>query len=679
MPPRHATDTTNIKEVVGTSLMLTVVPLLVLAITKGLLFASYWRLGMHWTAFTYFRSAVNDYRAFLFVFLAVLLSYFVLTTFLRKKISGKAQAYYAITPVLLGLWMATLFRLDKSPWYPSNLTFTGGCYNLVVTLFFVFAGLIAVKRSPRTGLYSGVAVGLLVLITNGYFALSHLRNPLMFTDVAERVGMRDIRNSLGVAWGDVDNDGWQDLFVSNHLPISTESFLYHNEGGRSFTARAMATGDLHGPAFGDFDRDGDLDLFVAGGNNTPEGPAFANILFRNDRGTFDDVAAGAQVDDPLGRAWGGAWADFNNDGWLDLFVANYFTANALFRNAGNGTFHNVARSAGITESAPGEGDSAGTLSASWADYDADGDMDLLTVGISTGMALYRNNGNGTFTDVAAASGLVTNNYLGWERDPRGLSGCSWGDYDNDGDLDLYIGALRRTANNLLFQNQGNGSFLEVGAAAGVDSFDAARALMWGDFDNDGDLDLYVVNEAVSSINLPHGTIASEQSIGADAWNRLYVNQGNGTFVELSADETGAAGFPYVHEGTGAVVDYDNDGFLDIFVNNQTPLGRHNRYLARNILLRNSGNGNNWLEIRLQGTASNRDGIGSKIYLSAEGKTQFREQDGGSHTFAQSSMIIHFGIGQVRSVDRLVVKWPSGATQTLTKIPANRTLTIVEQS
>ena len=661
----------TIKESIGIGLMLGLMPAFAFGIAKSLLFANYFELGMYQTAFYYFRSTINDNLILLAVVAPTVFIYFVLAALFKDRGARKRYTHYVVTLMMLGLLLVTAYRLNKSPWYPDFFSISGFFCNAMVVLLFGLLWLVIVKQSPTATFYVGLAMGLLVLITNGCFYYDRSRTPVIFTDVAEEVGLREINNSLGVAWGDYNNDGWTDVYVSNHLPASAESFLYENRKGVFAAPRVMATGDLHGVAWGDFDNDGALDLFVAGGNNTPQGPAFPNILFHNEGTTFKDVASSAGVEDTLGRAWGGAWADFNNDGLLDLFVVNRFTSNALFLNAGDGTFKDVARIAGITDTGPGEANKAGTVCASWADYDDDGDMDLLTVAISTGIALYRNNGNGTFSEVAGDLGLVTNSYLGTEDDPRGLSGCAWGDYDNDGDPDLYIGALTgKIGRNLLFQNKGNSTFIEVGAAAGVDTSAHSRAVLWGDYDNDGDLDLYVVNEASDSTDIPRG----DDPLG---WNNLYLNRGDGTFVNTSADAGGVAGFPFVREGTAAIADYDNDGFIDVFINNQRSLEGHPSYLTRNILLRNSGNRHSWLEIRLRGTVSNRDGIGTKISLFAGKQRQFRERGGESHAFAQNSMVIHFGLGSVKVVDRLLVKWPSGITQTLTNISANRTLTVTE--
>jgi hypothetical protein len=578
--------------------------------------------------------------------------------------------YASAIALILGL-LITAYGLNTSEWYPAFLSAKGVAFNTMVTLVFCVFGYLILRQPRAILLPPTLAIGFLMLLIFGYSSYSQSRALVRFSDVAQDVGLREMDNSLGIAWGDYDDDGWLDLFVSNHLPAATYSLLYRNDHGVFNAPKLMAKGDLHGAAWGDFDNDGALDLFVAGGNDTPKGPAYPNFLFHNADGRLQDVASSAGVQDTLGRAWGAAWADFDKDGYLDLFVANYFTSSVLFRNSRDGTFREMARAAGMTRTAPGDANEAGTLCASWADYDRDGDVDLLTVAIGTGIALYRNGGDGSFSDVARYSGLVSDSYLGTEQDPRGLSGCAWGDYDNDGDLDLYIAALTGApGRNLLYQNQGTGTFVEVGAIAGVDTAAYSRAAMWGDFDNDGDLDLYVVNEASDRTGAPDG----EYVVG---WNDLYLNRSNGTFGRVAADSTGAAGFPFVQEGTAALADYDNDGFIDIFVNNQKPLRGRAKYMTRNMLLRNSGNSNNWLQIQLVGSASNREGIGAKITLTAGGQRQFREKGTESHTFAQNSTTVHFGLGQATVADQVLIEWPSGAMQTLTNVVRNQILTVTE--
>ena len=639
----------------------------------------YRELGMRDTAGFYLWTYMDDslycsFRLAAGVFIAlVILSTLAKLTRLERLIGeGNRSVLCSTALILAGLLFQAGFQLNRDPLYPKLISLGGFIANGFVVSVFFFSGVLIFRQIRRNryslliGLFGAMVAA--ALAANLTFHQQRTKSPIVFTDVTEQAGIREVNNSLGVAWGDFDHDGWTDLYVSNHLPITARSYLYRNGKGRFSTIPLTVTGDYHGAAWGDFDNDDDLDLFVAGGNNTPEGPSFPNRLFRNDGGAFSDMARAAGVEDKEDRGWGGAWADIDNDGCIDLFVANYFTSNALYLNKGDGTFENIARSAGISDSGPGEPSTAGTLCATWADFDRDGDMDLLTTAVQRGPTLYRNDGNREFTDVTVPAGLITDGRWGTEEDPRGLSGCAWGDYDNDGDLDLYMGAFGR---NYLFNNRGDGSFVEVGGEAGVDIDAHARAALWGDYDNDGDLDLYVVIEASDRIDIPFGD-------DPHGWNRLFLNQGDGRFVGC-AEAGGALGFPFVREGTCAQADYDNDGFLDIFLNNQRELKGRPPGLTRNILLRNTGNRGHWLEVQLRGTTSNRDGIGAKVYLDSGARRQFREQGGGYHIFAQNSPILHFGLGNERTVDRLIVEWPSGRVQTLSDIAPDRLIVIVEAS
>ena len=376
-----------------------------------------------------------------------------------------------------------------------------------------------------------------------------------FTDVAVAAGVNDGGDSQGVAWGDYDSDGDQDLYVANNGNIR----LYRNDGQGRFTEATVRAGmedggNGTGVAWGDYDNDGYLDLFAA---NNGE-----NWLFRsNGDSTFTNVMRSARVND-RGTQTGAAWGDFDSDGDLDLYVASNDRPNRLYRNNRDGTFTNVADSAEVA-------DTGNTQGVSWGDYDNDGDLDLYTVKVFQPNRLYRNNGRGAFTDVGTLAG-VSDGAFG--------RGAAWGDYDNDGDLDLYV---VNSGPNRLYWNNGNGTFTNVGDSAGVADIGDGYGCAWGDFDNDGDLDLYVVNSGS-----PH---------------RLYRNDGNGKFTDIAASsgvtERGPGGF------IAAWGDYDNDGDLDMYV---AISGRANR------LYRNAGNANRWLHVRLVGTVSNRSGIGAQV-------------------------------------------------------------------
>jgi hypothetical protein len=501
------------------------------------------------------------------------------------------------------------------------------------------------------------------------------RTPIWMIGVSERLGLTELNNTVGAAWGDANGDAWLDLYVSNHIPVTAASYLYESDGGRRFLRRRMAAGDYHGPGWCDIDNDGRSEVFVAGGNNTPVGPAFANMLFQHDGETWTDIAHRAGVQNQAGRAWGTAWADVDRDGLADLLVVDYFTPCRLFRNRGNRTFEDITVAAGIADVPPPTPTATGTRAASWADVDADGDLDLVLTALVTGLALYRNDTvPGTppavrFAEVAHDQGLHAAGPLGSEPEPFGLTGVAWGDYDNDLDLDLYVGSAYR---NMLFRNRGDGSFEEVGAEAGVDEMRSTGGVAWGDLDNDGDLDLVVTVESNAGAEEP------------DARDLLYLNRGDGTFVDIAV-AAGAIGYPDPKGQTLALADYDRDGWLDVLMVNQRiargTRGSPRRWMLTNLLLRNAshrdGTPGHWLVVRLRGTVSNRDGIGARVYVRASGREQLREQNGGAHLFAQHGPELHFGLGDATRVDTVRVVWPSGIEQTLVDVAADRRLLIAE--
>jgi hypothetical protein len=628
-----------------------------------------------------------------------------------------------------------------------------------------------------------------------------------FTDATIEAG---VSYTAPMTWGcsftDINNDGYIDIFIPNHY--IGEPRLYLNNGDGTFSEAAslygleredfyLATssgsyGDFHGGVWGDFDNDGDVDLYVvcgAGGGTTVK----SNHLMRNDGSIFTEVSNGAGVADEYGRGRTPIWVDYDNDGNLDLFVTNDARSNApnvLFHNNGDGTFTNTTYSAGV-------GRTDGFEGAVWGDYDGDGYMDLFMSipGYDKGSPiLYKNNGNGTFSDITAEAGLDRNSteYL-WNKGWRWGGGIALGDYDNDGRLDLFIAQgvdqqglewdeesikfynnvdatnekyvnFKTTGNQVtfnlmfygydlttdsvfigqnsshpasipftlndgeaygrpenpsdvtfliwqdeddkewhismkksvtgvnntnrsgsitsngsfygvaynfgvdiqantfrsfLFHNNGDGTFTDVSYDAGLTYQGWSASASWADFDNDGYLDLYVVN---------YGAFES-------APNSFYHNNGNGTFTEMAAS-AGVTGAVAGRGDVAVVGDYNNDGFQDIFITNSRTLG-----LFANgpyILYKNNGNNNNWLEIKTIGTISNWDGIGAKVWLTTGGVTQYREQNGGTTLYGQNSTILHFGLGSASTVDHLEVNWPSGKSQILSNLAVNQILTVVEE-
>ena len=479
----------------------------------------------------------------------------------------------------------------------------------------------------------------------------------------------------GAAWGDYDGDGDPDLYVTADGP----NILYRNDGDGTFTEVTVEAGveapcNSYGAAWGDFDSDDDLDLYVVCHSEDQHSlnhkASEPNILYRNNGdGTFTDLASEAGVD-YVAHAAGASWVDYDNDGHLDLYVANWgiadfqtmrawTEANTLFRNNGDGTFENVTERAGVAgRVGPFDMDraletelSGLTFMGLWSDFDNDGDPDLLECSEQGASILFRNDGDGTFTDVTKAAGLFL----------RGsCMGVDSGDYDRDGFLDIFWTNYRE---NYLWKGGGEGFYLEAAKEAGV-----ADALVgWGaefvDFDNDGLLDLYVVNGLVG---------ASKEETGAE-WgqprgqpNILYRNNGDGTFTDVTA----MAGFGDPGVGRGAAVaDYDNDGDLDFYVVNAD---------GQNILYRNEiGNRNNWIKLRFQGTSSNRGGVGVRVRLDTQDWSQIAEVKSGSGYLAGNQPGLFFGLGQLDRVKGITVIWPSGISQSLNDVAVNQTITIAE--
>jgi hypothetical protein len=463
-----------------------------------------------------------------------------------------------------------------------------------------------------------------------------------FTKITTGSLVNEAGHFASCAWGDYDNDGFIDLFVSR---IDGEpNSLYRNHGDGTFeqiAAGPVAT-DVNpgGCAWADFDNDGNLDLVVAGvAENTTQA-----VLYRNNGdGSFTRMppkTLGGIVPSGAGNSEAPVWADYDNDGFVDLFVARYGT-DWLFHNNGDGTFSKVINNVvgAITED---------SYSASWADYNNDGLPDLFVTVHSDPPTnrLYLNLGGGAFARISSGN-IAT--------DSAHAFACAWGDYDNDGYPDLFVSNGGAFENNALYHNNGDGTFTKMTSdvvGRVVSDVGGSLGCAWGDYDNDGYLDLFVTN------------------IGGQT-NSLYHNNGDGSFSRVL---TGSLANDVALSLSCAWGDYDNDGFLDLFVAN----GAHT--LGTNFLYRNNGNSNNWIKFKLVGTVSNRAAIGAKVRVKAtiRGRTfcQLREVscgDGGDG----NSLITHFGLGDATNVDVVRIEWPSGIVQTMTNIPSKRFLTIIE--
>ncbi|WP_456426463.1 FG-GAP-like repeat-containing protein, partial [Rhodocaloribacter sp.] len=471
-----------------------------------------------------------------------------------------------------------------------------------------------------------------------------------FTDVTNTAGVsNDQYHHFGATWADYDKDGWLDLYVVNGAGVPLDgddaNTLYRNNGDGTFTDVTVETGTgdeyvAMRNVWADYDRDGDLDLYS---HNFVQ-----STLYRNDGGIFVDANAESGAGLQMDKGTGAAWGDYDNDGWLDLHATSFPGFNALLHNNGDGTFTDVTFQAGLNFSASAMGNM-------WGDFDNDGDLDLAAAVVTKDdhTILYRNNGNGTFTDITVQAGLILE---------PGSSNAPvlWADYDNDGDLDFFIsevdnGSTKTLPNRMyLFRNNGDATFTDVTASAGLDPtgfgdfYDAAFA----DFDNDGDLDLYVGVQGKP--------------------NFLYINDGTGVFT----DDAAAHGVDLADTGMGVIWgDYDNDGNIDLYVVQEPP----EDVPIANVLFHNEGGSNHWLQVELVGTCSNHDAIGARLTLTNGGSLQMREINGGTGFFSQHSPIQQFGLGTDTVADELRIDWPSGLTTTLTDVAADQRLTIVEDA
>jgi len=515
--------------------------------------------------------------------------------------------------------------------------------------------------------------------------------PIAFTLDSSETPQRHAPETMagGVAVLDYDRDGRSDIFFTNGANINSLkkdspkywNRLFHNNGDGTFTdvtekAGLKGTGFDTGVAIGDYDNDGYDDIFVSG--------VYRNTLYRNNGdGTFTDVTDKAGFNHPdrqYGPLWSvaAAWVDINNDGLLDLFVVNYLswdgrkepdckydgkpeychpkfykaTPSQLLLNNGNGTFTDISEQAGI-RAHPGKG-----MSAAIADYDNDGLPDIFVTNDKLFNFLYHNKGHKHFEEVAFDVGVS----LPAHGNLISGMGCDFRDWSNDGYPDIALSALQNETFPL-YQNASGELFDEVTARSKMTALSSPMSgysVNIADFDNDGWKDIFVSRGDVASPNMA-------DHLHVDQPNTVFRNL-NGTWSALTEEAGFAAVPPRRHRGA-AVADFNGDGRLDLVV---TALGA-----PAEIWMNDSPAQHHWLELSLQGMKSNRDGIGARIKVTAGGKVQFNHMTTASGYASSSATPVHFGVGDARVVEEIEIRWPSGTVQTLTSVASDQLLLVKE--
>jgi hypothetical protein len=477
-----------------------------------------------------------------------------------------------------------------------------------------------------------------------------------FTRITEGEIVNDINVSAGVAWVDYDNDNYPDLYVVNEgdSPSGEANCLYHNNQNGGFTKiiGQPITEDIipgQSSTWADFDEDGDVDVFIVNPRGVP------NKLYENDGyGNFNFVEDMPFIFDSVGSRQA-SWIDYDIDGDLDLFVANATWSephdypaypNFLYKNI-EGVFSRVTSGGFVTL----ESHSYGSC---WVDFDNDGDPDVVIANNGENTDLYRNNGNDNFMRLSS-SPICT--------EPNTGIGCSWADYDNDGDLDLFIPGWIPGPSNL-YRNDGNGNFSKV-IDHGIGGYNGmSTSGVWADYDNDGNQDIFVWLDAFYSPDRNGG--------------HLFRNLGNGTFEEVTDVQILGDSCTAQSAVWG---DYDRDGDMDLFLARYDQSWMSRPEFLTNALFRNNGNSNNWITIKPYGTISNRSAIGTKVKIKAliNGIPVWQMQELMSQNGlrCQSPLELHFGLGEALIIDSIVVEWPSGIEDILTNINVNQFLAITE--
>ena len=527
---------------------------------------------------------------------------------------------------------------------------------------------------------------------------------IKFEDISFEAGVADVGvNSSGPSFIDYDNDGDIDIYVNTEYHGDGQgNRLYENNGSGSFINVAVERGADNknalgrGASWGDYDNDGDMDLVVSnlpssGEPKIPPTSLFKNLLVETGAANFKNVTvqselfrANVKEDREIGgigdTGAGVAWADYDNDGDLDLYwkCADYDIDNALFRNNGDGTFTDVTEEAGagIIDFVVEAGSQG---SPNWTDVNQDGWIDLLVTNEGSEKILFLNQANGTFKNITRSfrppSGTVFLN-------PGNANGACIGDIDNDGDMDVFLPTADQS-NRLyisLLSDTGSLSYKDISLSSGIDHKSGARGCTMGDFDNDGLIDIYVNNGGLQNtlindvINLP---IFVQFYIAIEpAYNKLFKNNGNLTFSDIT--EGSGSNILGIGSGVGNA-DLDDDGFLDLFLTNRTFYNSEKQITEsdRNYLLRNKGNDNNWIKIELTGTKSNTNAYGARVKVMAGDSIQYREHTSAHGYNSANDYRLHFGLADEEHIDLIEIIWPSGERDLLTDIAVNQTLSIEE--
>ena len=530
---------------------------------------------------------------------------------------------------------------------------------------------------------------------------------IRFVDEAARRGVADVGvNATGPAFGDYDDDGDLDVFVPvEDLAPGLADRLFENDGRGVFHDVAASRGTQNpgslsrGAVFCDFDGDGDLDLLSA---TMPPGQSrerhvpttlLRNLLKERGEARFEDVTraaglmrAGNAHDARIGgigdTAGGVGCADYDRDGDLDLFWKNTDADvdNALFRNDGNWTFTDVTVSAGVAiQASLRESNAQGA--PNWTDVDQDGWIDLLVTNEGDAKVLLRNRGDGHFEDITRSrrppSGLPFLN-------PGQAQGACIADFDNDGDMDVYL-PLADQASRLLMsrlKERGALAYDDVTLRSGAGVARGARGCAVADFDNDGDVDIYVNNGGPSNV-LINDVISDFPPFVQFyiAWepaeNLLLRNDGSGHFADVTRG-SGAEGLG-IGSGVGAA-DLDDDGFPDLFVTNRTYYAAGKRVSpapGQTRLFINRGNRNHWIKVRLVGARGNRNAYGAMIKVTAGDLVQHHETQSAHGYNSTSDPVITFGLGGRTRVDSIEVRWPGGGTQSVQAPPIGKVAVVVE--